>query len=108
LRNAKEYRALKAFATQQRKEQRHEAEEARRYAKALKDKPPGMSVTDYVGDTTRCPVCGKNFGMDRIPRHGPEPHGCRGSGRLGVSLYSVHQARREANSPKSYGPNSSS
>ncbi|WP_141681358.1 C2HC-type zinc finger protein [Mycobacterium malmoense] len=107
-RNPNEYRALKALAVQRRKDQRHEAEEAKRYAKALQDKPPGMSVADYVGQTTRCPVCGRDFGVDRIPRHGPEPHGCRGSGRFAVSLYSVHQARREAKSPKSNDLNGSS
>lgn len=106
-RNPKDYRALKAFATQQRKEQRQEAEEASRCAKALKGKPPGMSVADYIGHTTRCPVCGKDFGADRIPRHGPEPHGCR-QGRFGVSLYSVHQLRRDAKRPSTNGPHSSS
>jgi len=99
--HAEQHRVLKALGAQQREVRHREAAEARQSAKIAKEKPPGMSMTAYVGQTTHCPVCGRDFGGNVIPRHGSEPRGCRGSGRIGVSLYVVHQSRREAKRPKS-------
>ena len=107
--NAEQHRAIKDAVAQQRDDRRRDAAEAKQRAKITKDKPPGMSLNAYVGQSTYCPVCGRDFGVNLIPRHGPEPHGCKGSGRFGVSLYSVHLAgRREAKRPKSRGRNSNS
>ncbi len=103
--NRQQYGALREAGKRQRaaaaeKEQQQRAEAKRRAAeeaqrkKQLKDMPKGMRVEDYVSRATHCPVCARDFGTNRIPPHG-KPHACRGSGRLGATLCSIHQARRE-------------
>jgi hypothetical protein len=69
-------------------EKRQRADEQQRRA-LLRSKPTSMSVADYFGRATYCPVCRRDFETTFVPPHGPRPHGCRGSGKFGVSLYAV-------------------
>lgn len=86
---AKQQRAVAAAAEEQR------ADEIRRRREQLNDMPTGIRVEDYICRSTYCPVCAHDFGTNVIPPHGKQPHQCRGSGRLGSTLRSIHQARHE-------------
>lgn len=106
--HAAEYGALNALANERRAHKQRKRD-ARRQRKVLRDMPRGMSLSHYVGAVTYCPVCGNDFGRSPIPQHGAAPYGCRGSGRLASTLYSFHQARREAvEKAQGGGPSSSS
>jgi hypothetical protein len=90
-RHAAEYAALKRHANEL-KTRRTDKQKTRQ--KSVKGSPPNMSLADYYGRATYCPVCRHDFNTNFIPRHGAGPHGCNGSGKFGASLYTIYLDRR--------------
>ncbi len=85
-----------AISQQKRKqdlEQKQDQKEKqkREHQQKLVRLPKGVSVADYYGRATYCPVCHRDFGQDLMPPDGPAPHGCKGSGKFGVTRYTIAQ-----------------
>jgi ATPase subunit of ABC transporter with duplicated ATPase domains len=79
----------------QKNKKRARKQEQRRREQEEKQKrlrlPEGVSVAEYYGHSTYCPVCLWNFGQILMPPHGPAPHGCKGAGKFGVTRYTIAQ-----------------
>jgi len=87
-RHRAEYTGLQAIRIQALNERR----EARRKTKG---EEPEVSPGQYYGRSTYCPVCLRELGAERMPRHDDTRwHVCNGSGRFGVTQYTAEQLRR--------------
>jgi hypothetical protein len=103
-RYAAEYRALEELHAQEHKTRRRNKKKGPASANG---KPPYVSPGDYYGRATYCPVCRRDFKTNFIPPHGPGPHGCRGSGKFGVTLYTIYLNRRYEKQPARGGGSTS-
>lgn len=56
----------------------------------LRGKPDSVSVSDYVGRSTYCPHCHRDFDTSYIPIHESGATRCRGSERFAVSQYTIY------------------
>ena len=85
--HAAEYRALREVYAQE--------QPVRRGNKKVKQESAKLKPPDYYGRATYCPVCHRDFDANFMPRHGPDPHGCKGSGKFGVTRYTIDVQKRE-------------